>query len=146
MLDSSRHGQEVVSWIQSLPCRVNLPPALRDNFEKTGTAATVVNEVRSGIRVHCRCGNNRAALQARQNLPAFPRKTEWHSVYVTNLSKKGCGFLHSQIFYPGEQFTLILLTGIQRTIEVAWCRRIDKNCFEVGSRFADGAPASPTED
>jgi hypothetical protein len=143
MLDSGNREQEVAPWIYSLPCHVNLPLQLRENFEKRGTTPAVPDEIRGVVRVHCRGGNNRAAIQIRQNLPAFPRNTEWQAVYVTNISKKGCGFLYAQLMYPGERFTLILLTGVQRTIEVAWCRRIDRNCFEVGSRFAETEPVSP---
>ena len=72
----------------------------------------------------------------RHTLPAIVRETEWHSVYTTNISKNGCGFFHSGILYPSERFTIILLTGIQRQIEVVWCRRVDSDCFAVGTGFA----------
>jgi hypothetical protein len=77
-------------------------------------------------------------------LPAFPREPGWQSVYTTNISKKGCGFFHGEVLYPGERFKLILLKGIQQMVEVAWCRRVDEHCYAVGSRFlaASGAAAS----
>jgi len=115
-------------------------------LEKSGAAPTVVDEARSVVRFYCRSKDNRAALEPCHNLPAFPRKSEWHAVYLTNISKKGCGFLHSQVLYPGEQFRLTLLTGIDPMIEVVWCRRIDKNCFEVGSRFTETSPTLVAKD
>jgi hypothetical protein len=101
----------------------------------------VAEDVRSSVRVHCSGNSHRAALGLRQTLPAFPRDTAWQSVFTTNISKSGCGFFHGEILYPSERFDLILLTGIQRWIEVVWCRRIDTNCFVVGSRFCNPSDA-----
>jgi hypothetical protein len=36
---------------------------------------------------------------------------------------------------------LILLTGVERAIEVVWCRRLDKNCYLVGAQFIETQPA-----
>ena len=119
---------------------MDLPSRLHKEFEKSGPAATVFDEVRNAMRVNCRGSSNRAGLELRQSLPAFPRIVEWQAVYVTNISKKGCGLIHSQILYPGERFTLTLLTGLKRTVEIVWCRRINANCFELGTRFAETIP------
>jgi hypothetical protein len=142
MLDSNDREQAVANWIYSLPCHVTFPPNLRANFERTGPAQTVSDDVRSCIRIHC-CGkSHRAAVELRQTLPAFPREAAWQSVYTTNISKNGCGFFHSQLLYPGERFTLVFLKGIQQVVEVAWCRRIDANCYAVGTRFSAGNATS----
>ncbi len=141
MLDSNSHEQDVSEWIFSLPCSIVLPAKLREKFDKSGPAATIVDDSRSGMRIHCRGNNNRAALEIRQNYPAIPRPHQWHAVYLSNVSTKGCGLFHGQVLYPGEVFNLVLLTGIRRTVEVAWCRRLDKHCYEVGARFADPSPA-----
>jgi hypothetical protein len=146
MLDSMHREQELAAWIRSLTCHVVLPPKLRDDFEKSGHAPTVYDEVRSGARIYCRGIDNLAAIETRHHLPAFPRKAEWNAVYTTNISKKGCGFLHSEILYPGEQFALVLSPGIHRMIEIVWCRRIDKKCFEVGSRFVATLPTSAAKE
>jgi hypothetical protein len=144
MLDSDDREQAVATWIYSLPCHVAFPAHLRANFERTGPAPAVADDVRSCIRIHC-CGkSHRAAMEVRQSLPAFQRETAWHSIYTTNISKKGCGFFHSELLYPGERFSLILLKGIQQVIEVAWCRRLDPNCFAVGARFLAGGVNSLT--
>jgi hypothetical protein len=145
MLDSSDQGQEVTAWIHSLPCTVMVPAKLLDDFEKSGPVPTVIDEMRCSVRFYCRGKNHRAALEVRQNYPAVPRQNEWRAVYATNISKRGCGILHSEPLYPGERFGLVLLTGARRSIEVAWCRRVDKNCFEVGSRFVDSAANDSSE-
>jgi hypothetical protein len=134
MLDRNTPDQAVTDWIGSLTCDVQFPEKMRANFERTGPAPTIPDDVRSTVRIHC-CGNNRAALELRQTLPAIPRENAWNSIYMTNVSKNGCGFIHSQILYPSERFSVILLTGIKRFVEVVWCRRIDTYCYSVGSRF-----------
>ncbi len=145
MLDSIDCPQDVNAWIQSLPCQVNIPAAMADDFEKWGPVPTVFDDIRSGVRICCRGHKKRAALELKQNYVTIPRKTEWQAVFTANISKKGCGILHSQPLYPGERFSLVLMTGLRRTIEIAWCRRLDKNCFEVGSRFVDAAEALAQE-
>ena len=89
------------------------------------------------VACYCRGEKHRAALEIRQSLPALPRETAWHSVYTSDFSKQGCGFLHSAILYPGERLRMILLTGVERAIEVAWCRRLDKNCYAIGAVFVE---------
>jgi hypothetical protein len=135
MLDRDDHERNVAQWIHSLPCCVKLPLRLQEDFEKTGAASPVPEDVRSGCRVYCRGKEYRAALEYRQSLPSLPREARWYGVYTTDLSRLGCGFLHSELLYPGERLRLILLTGIERMIEVARCRRIGEECFEVGARF-----------
>lgn len=135
MLDQHSPEQAVAAWLYSLPCHIQFPENMRANFERTGPSTPTSDDVRSSVRIHC-CGkSHRAALELRQTLPAFPREATWQSVYTTNISKNGCGFFHSEILYPSERFSLILITGIQRHIEIVWCRRIDAHCFAVGSKF-----------
>jgi len=137
MLDRHHPEQGVAGWIESLPCHIQFPPNLRANFERTGPSQTVADDIRSSVRIHCCGSTHRAALLFRQSLPAFPREAGWHSVYTTNISKHGCGFFHSAIVYPSEQFAFVLLTGIERWVEVMWCRRIDTHCFAVGTQFCN---------
>ena len=124
---------EIARWIYSLPCHVQLPQKLRDDLEKTGAGPVPGDDVRRHRRMYCRGEKHRAALGLTQSLPALPRETAWHGVYTNDFSKQGCGFLHSAVLYPGERLRLVLLTGVERTIEVAWCRRLDKNCYAVGA-------------
>jgi len=135
MLDVGSRREGIAHWIYSLPCHVQLPPKLRDAFEKTGTAPLPATDVRRCRRVHCRGEKQRAALGLGQSLPALTRDSTWHGVYTNDFSKQGCSFLHSAILYPGERLRLILLTGVERAIEVAWCRRLDEYCYAIGAQF-----------
>jgi hypothetical protein len=142
MLDVGNRQGEIARWIYSLPCRVQLPPNLRNDFDKSGPGAVPADDVRRHRRVYCRGEKHRAALGLRQTLPALPRETAWHGVYTNDFCKLGCSLLHSGMLYPGERLRLILLTGAERTVEVAWCRRLDKHCYSIGTQFIETAPSS----
>ena len=100
-------------------------------------------DVRRHRRVYCRGEKHRAALGLKQSLPALARLSAWQGIYTGDFSKQGCGFLHSAILYPGERLPLILLTGSQRMIEVAWCRAWAKTVMWSvrGSSKARSPPA-----
>jgi len=136
MLDSDGRRGEIARWIFSLPCHVQFPRRLRAELERTGAVPVPGNDARRHRRIYCRGEKHRAALELLQSLPALPRETCWQSVYTCDFSKSGCGFIHSAILYPGEQLRMVLLTGITRRIEIAWCRRLDKFCYAVGGEFA----------
>jgi hypothetical protein len=141
MLDVDSRPGEIAKWIYALPCRVQLPAKLREEFEKNGVGGLPSDDVRRHRRIYCRGEKHRAALELRQTMPALARERAWHGVYTNDFSKQGCSLLHSGNLYPGERFRLILLTGVERTIEVAWCRRLDKSCFQVGTQFVEsGTP------
>jgi hypothetical protein len=114
---------------------VQFPPKLREELERTGAVPVPTDDVRRHRRIYCRGEKHRAALELKQTLPALPRPTAWHCVYTSDFSKSGCGFIHSSILYPGEKLRMVLLTGAQRQVEVAWCRRLDKHCYAAGGRF-----------
>ena len=135
MLDVGSRQGDIARWIYSLPCHVQLPQKLRDELEKTGAAPVPSDDVRRHRRMLLpgRKASRGAGAQAESARAA--RETAWQSVYTSDFSKQGCSFLHSAILYPGERLRLILLTGVERTIEVAWCRRLDKNCYAIGGRI-----------
>ncbi len=137
MLDSVSKQGEIIRWIYSLPCHVQLPEKLRKDLEKTGAGQVPNDDVRRHRRVHCRGEKYRAGLGLMQSLPALQRETAWYGVYTNDISKEGCGFLHSAILYPGERLRLVLLTGVELAIEVAWCRRLDRNCYSIGAEFVE---------
>jgi hypothetical protein len=95
--------------------------------------------------VNWRGAGRRAALEYRQSLPGLPRNPGWFGVYMNDLSRKGCGFFHGEQLYPGERTRLVLPTGTDLPIEVRWCRRIDENCFQVGTQFVAGMPPPEPE-
>jgi hypothetical protein len=137
MLDEASRRRDMTQWIGSLPCHIQIPPRLRDDFEKTGPMPVPDDDLRRHRRVFCRGTKYQAALELQQSLPALPRKTEWRGVYTNDVSRTGCGFLHSEAIYPGERMRLVLASGIKRLIEAAWCRRLDKNCFLIGAQFVE---------
>jgi hypothetical protein len=144
MLDNSGRQGDIARWIYSLPCLAQIPQKLREDFEKTGATPVPGDDVRRYRRMYCRGEKHRAALEVRQSLPKLAREAAWYGVYTNDFSKLGCGFLHSAALYPGERLRVILLTGVERTIEVEWCRRLDKNCYAIGSQFID-AVATPAK-
>lgn len=137
MLDVGGRQGEIVRWIYSLPCLAQVPQKLHDDFEKTGAAPLPSDDVRRFRRLYCRGEKHRAALGIRQSLPMLVREIAWYSVYTNDFSKLGCSFFHGAMLYPGERLRLILLTGVERAIEVAWCRRLDKNCYAIGAQFIE---------
>jgi hypothetical protein len=137
MLDVASRQADIVRWIYSLPCHVQVPPKLREELEKTGPMPVPGDDIRRNRRVYCRGEKHRAALGLRQSFPGLPRKTAWCGVYTNDFAKQGCGFLCGEILYPGERLQMILLTGVERMIEVAWCRRLDKCCYAIGARFVE---------
>jgi hypothetical protein len=145
MLDVGSRQAEIARWIYSLPCQVQLPARLREDFDKSGPLPVPEDDVRRHRRVHCRGEKHRAALGLRQTLPALFRETAWHGVFTNDFSKQGCSILHSGLLYPGERLRLVLLTGVERTIEVSWCRRLDKNCYSVGAQFVESGPVPERE-
>ncbi len=142
MLDSNNRQADLARWIYSLPCLVQLPQKLRDELEKTGAAPVPGDDDRRHRRVLCRGEKHRAALEIRQTLPGLPRETAWQCVYTHDFSKEGCSFLHAEALYPGERLQVILLSGVQRSVEVSWCRRLGKNCYAVGARYVGGESAA----
>ena len=104
-------------------------------FEKSGLVPTVEGDGRSKPRRYCRGDERRVALEIRSSLPALTRATKWHAVYAVNVSRGGCGFAHSELLFPGERLRIVLRDAIQHRIEIAWCRRVDEQCYFVGAEF-----------
>jgi hypothetical protein len=58
--------------------------------------------------------------------------------YTKDISRKGIGLLSPIQLLPLERVELLLPNGSTLHLEVARCRRVDKNCFDCGARFALG--------
>jgi hypothetical protein len=132
-LDDSKHS--AAELIAALPCAVELPAELRNNFERHGVAA-FDGDRRRYPRVYCRSESNRAAMQHRKTLPQLKRDSNWQSVYVTNLSRDGIGFLHSEALYPCEGVRLFMLNGKNVSLEIVSCRRLHARCFDIGAQIS----------
>ncbi len=149
MLDSNRHEQHVADpaaiakWIESTSCLVNIPARLLANFERRGPAGSISDDTRGNTRMHCASLLHKAALRPQHLLPTLAREKHWVAVYPLDVGKKGCRFLYHEALYPCEQCELVFTNGMHQTIEVMWCRRIDENCFAVGSRFVTAAAKLP---
>lgn len=137
MLDRDPTTPELTKWIRSLPCFVRLPPGMVDGSGRFVQKSGAYDDVRQFQRFSCPGTGCQAALEYRQSLPALPREKAWFGVYITDLSRGGCGLLHSEPLYPGEQMRLRLVTGGLHGIEVMWCRQLDERCFAVGMQFVE---------
>jgi hypothetical protein len=51
-----------------------------------------------------------------------------------DLSRGGINLIHSDQLFPGQRIE-IALNGMQRCVEVMWCRRLANRCFSAGCRF-----------
>jgi hypothetical protein len=138
MLEHDDRRQGFATLIESIPCRVQLPPEERANFEKHGAAPVAQDERRRYQRVYYRSYTNRAGLQYQSTLPSLPREPVWHNVYIANVSRDGLAFLHSEPLYPREQMRMLLLNGQMLSAEVVDCRRMGPCCFEIGKHMSAG--------
>ncbi len=122
-------------WILSLPCQVEFPTAY--TTEKVAPSLTMPEDQRRFARLICRGRHLRAALKYDATFPALPRLAGWHAVYTLDVSRGGCGFLHSEPLFPGERMEIVLLGGAHYGIEIIRCARWDDHCFAVGSCFVE---------
>ena len=58
-------------------------------------------------------------------------------VPVTNISRAGACFLHHTQLYPDDR-VILDFGSLRRIYEVARCRRLASECFEIGANVLDG--------
>ena len=104
MLDALRF-KEMTATLETLPCRVVLPPGWKDFFDRRGPQVWPGDNRRRYVRSHFPM---RAMLETLGNLPAVPRGREQHVVLMKDISRGGAGFLHAAPVYPGERVRLWL--------------------------------------
>lgn len=144
MLSHDDEADAVGKLINSFPCRVELPPQWKENFERQGPVVDAEEHRRRFPRVYCRGERNRAGLQYQSTLPSLHRDSSWHNVYLDNVSRSGIGFLHYEPLYPHEQMRMLLPTGRTLNIEIVSCRRIHNCCFFIGAHIINGSALSAT--
>lgn len=132
MLDSNGDFQTLSERLASCACEVELPPVWENYFRQSGAMPTFDGDGRRFPRFYAR---RKAVIEHRQTLPAKPRASAWHAVYMKNISRQGLGFLHSEQLFPSEQMRIMLADDILREIEVIHCRRIQRSCYEIGAIF-----------
>jgi hypothetical protein len=127
------------------------PPIESDKefFGKAGGVPTSWDEGRRFPRFYYR-----AYLQATIHpLRRTGGEPERCTILTRDLSRGGMSFLHVGQLFPGQRLDVVLNDGVERSLEVLWCRRLRERCYLGGSRFvkADGsakdveaiAPAPP---
>ncbi len=138
MLDVSTEKRSLSGVIFQLPCHVQLPAELAEDFERTGPAPSRPDDLRSSPRFYCQGKSHVGAIEYRQSLPAIARTSAWHRVYTVDISRGGIGLLHSEQLFPGEQVRLLLANNKSFTIEIVWCRRLGEKCYRLGAQFVKG--------
>jgi hypothetical protein len=98
------------------------PPIESDKefFGKSGPVPTTYDDARRFPRFYYR-----AYVQA-TIYPLRPDQGEpQHCTILTrDLSRGGLSFLHIGQLFPGQRLDVVLNDGIQRAMEVQWCRRL----------------------
>lgn len=116
--------------------RLLIPPEVADNLEARKAAPPQPSDMRQYPRRYVVA---KAVVQYQGGLPAFPRPPQLHRVVVADISRRGLRFLHSEQLYPGEQAVVQVTGGKQMRVEIARCRKLAEQCYEVGVKFAGGA-------
>lgn len=110
---------------EAVEARVQLPVALRSSFfDKSGPMPTHHENNRSYHRYFMRA---KAVLK---------RGDAKLGIYTKDVSRQGIGLLSPVQLMPLDAVELILPDGSQLNLKIARCRRIDRECFECGARFA----------
>lgn len=132
MLDTDHDPQPLIQELAALACNIELPGAWQDFFTRSGPAGTCEGDQRRFPRFHVR---GKAALLYGPGLPNMPRSPSRHGIYLKDICRAGIGFLHSEQLFPRERVNILLADGIARIVEVVHCRRIQRHCYEVGTKF-----------
>lgn len=123
--------------IASAPCRLTLGAELSAYLNGSQRAAASPIDERLTGRI---AAYMRAAVDVWQELPAFPRRELLAQAIITDVSLRGMRFLFDQQLFPGERVA-VWLPQVELTGEVARCRRLAKNGYEIGVRLQAPLPA-----
>lgn len=124
MLAGSTHRNLMSEdWEAAVDC-VQLPESMRDDFlEKRGPMPMHFENKRSFHRYYMR---GKAILN---------RGEANFGVYTKDVSRQGIGLLSPVQLLPLEKIRLELADGSVLNLEVSRCRRLEKGCFDCGTRF-----------
>jgi hypothetical protein len=101
-------------------------------FAKAGPLPTAWDEARRHPRFYYRA-RVQAVVHPFRGAPQPPVEC---CLLTRDLSRGGMNLIHTEQLFPGQRIDLTLLDGVQRTVEVCWCRRLAHRCYSVGCRFA----------
>jgi hypothetical protein len=129
------HGQQLLADLWELTeVKVQIPSPLADGFLTTqGPAATYFDDKRAYQRFFLR---GKAVLK---------RSGSLMGAYTKDVSRQGVGFLSPVQLMPRERVKLSLPSA-ELQLEVSRCRRVDKDCFDCGARFALSGPIANSAD
>lgn len=109
-----------------------------DFFTKSGPMPTAWDEARRFPRFYYRA-RVQATIYPFRGAPQPPVECD---VLTRDLSRGGLNLVYTEQLFPGQRIDLKLLDGVERTVEVCWCRRLAQRCYSVGCRFAGPTPAA----
>ena len=119
------HEQQLIAdlWDLAEP-KVEIPQPLADGFlASRGPVAAHFDDKRAFQRFFLR---GKAVLKRRGAIMG---------AYTKDVSRQGVGFLSPVQLMPRERVQLSLPSA-ELHLEVSRCRRLDKDCFDCGARFA----------
>ena len=119
------HGQKLMAdlW-ETTTTKVELPDSLKPQFfVSLGPEPTYYDNKRSYHRYFMRC---KAVLK---------RGNSVIGTYTKDLSRQGVAFLSPVPLLPKERVKL-RVPAAELSLEVTRCRRLERNCFECGAKFA----------
>jgi PilZ domain len=109
-----------------------LPASMRPQFfAKTGHLPVYHENQRAFHRHYLR---RKAILKWREKM---------FGVFTKDISRQGIGLLSPVQLLPLEYVTLLLSSESSLQLKIARCRRIEKDCFDIGARFS--APENLTK-
>lgn len=129
MLDAPRRQCGDLAGLTAEQIRALLPDEF---FAKRGYAPCRPDDRRRFARSYFRV---EAELHLQTTLPAFERDAETTTVYLSDLSRSGLGFICDRELYPSETLEINFSDLGPRNVVVKRCRRLPKGCFEVGCAF-----------
>lgn len=141
--DDDTTRRRLAETVGLLPWNVNLPKWARCVDKSGQMSASRPNDERRHARMQLA---TLAGLEYRQTSPALPRRSEWHKVYVKDISLSGLAFLHGEQLYPLERMKMVLPderllkllpNRISCIVEVVRCSRLNERCYLVGADFVD---------
>jgi PilZ domain len=121
----ARHDPKLIARLwESTDPKVLLPAHLANFFEPQGAMP---------VRPDNRRGYHRYFMRGKAILK---RNGVMLGSYTKDVSRQGVGFLSPVPLLPLQRVQLQLANGTELHLEVARCRRVDKDCFDCGARFA----------
>lgn len=126
-----------------LPVNVEPIESEHEFFNKAGPIQTSWDEARRYPRFYYR-----ACIQAVIYPPRGGEESDRVacSILTRDISRGGINILHREQLFPGQRLDVTLHDGVERRLEVLWCRRLAERCYTAGCRFLKSTPQSPAEE